>query len=94
MRIGRITKVLGVFLAVIVVNAAIWGAEELTTGERVVAAARQQIGVTKAYDPRYRTLSYPGGDVPLQTGPRGEPNSARSIRNQSNRNGVRVVKKW
>ncbi|MET1076457.1 MAG: DUF1287 domain-containing protein [Pseudomonas sp.] len=28
------------------------------------AAARQQVGVTLFYDPSYRRLAYPGGDVP------------------------------
>lgn len=39
-----------------------------TLGVRIVAAARQQIGVTKEYDPSYIVLDYPGGDVPLRTG--------------------------
>lgn len=30
--------------------------------------ARQQVGVTLSYDPAYRRLSYPGGDVPMTTG--------------------------
>ena len=34
----------------------------------LVAAARQQVGVTLSYDPAYRRLPYPGGDVPLATG--------------------------
>lgn len=34
----------------------------------LVTAARAQVGVTVAYDPAYRKLSYPGGDVPLSTG--------------------------
>lgn len=36
--------------------------------ERLVLAAREQVGVTLGYDPAYRRLAYPGGDVPLQTG--------------------------
>lgn len=32
-------------------------------GEKIVAAARKQIGVTVSYDPAYTTLKYPGGDV-------------------------------
>ena len=36
--------------------------------EALVNAARQQVGVTTGYDPAYRRLSYPGGDVPLNTG--------------------------
>lgn len=35
---------------------------------KLVTAARSQIGVTKSYDPAYRTLTYPGGDVPMETG--------------------------
>jgi uncharacterized protein len=31
-------------------------------------AARQQVGVTTSYDPAYRKLAYPGGDVPPSTG--------------------------
>ena len=35
---------------------------------RLVAAARSQIGVTLSYDGAYRSIAYPGGDVPLHTG--------------------------
>ena len=34
----------------------------------VVAAARRQIGVTVGYDPTYRKIGYPGGDVPMESG--------------------------
>jgi uncharacterized protein len=34
----------------------------------LVAAARQQVGVTTRYDGRYAALAYPGGDVPLDRG--------------------------
>ena len=34
-----------------------------TTAERLVAAARKQVGVTLAYDPAYTVLSFPNGDV-------------------------------
>jgi len=34
----------------------------------VVAAARRQIGVTVGYDPTYRKIGYPGGDVPMDSG--------------------------
>ncbi len=36
--------------------------------ETIAGAARAQIGVTTAYDPAYRRLAYPGGDVPAATG--------------------------
>lgn len=35
---------------------------------KLVAMARQQVGVTISYDPTYRVLSYPAGDVPKETG--------------------------
>jgi uncharacterized protein YijF (DUF1287 family) len=38
------------------------------TGEKVVEAARKQIGVTVEYDPAYVGLAYPGGDVPREKG--------------------------
>jgi uncharacterized protein YijF (DUF1287 family) len=34
----------------------------------IVAAARQQIGVTVVYDPAYRSMRYPDGDVPADRG--------------------------
>ncbi len=37
-------------------------------GEKLVEAARKQVGVTLSYDPAYTTLSYPGGDVPREKG--------------------------
>lgn len=36
--------------------------------QRLVQDARSQVGVTLGYDPLYRQLDYPGGDVPLSTG--------------------------
>ncbi len=43
-------------------------AAQRTDGGALVRAARLQIGVTKEYDHAYRTLAYPGGDVPQKTG--------------------------
>jgi uncharacterized protein YijF (DUF1287 family) len=37
-------------------------------GDRLVAAAKAQVGVTLSYDPDYRRLAYPGGDPPRSTG--------------------------
>ena len=48
-----------------------WRIDELisTPGEtNVVEAARRQIGVTVGYDPTYRKIGYPGGDVPMESG--------------------------
>jgi uncharacterized protein YijF (DUF1287 family) len=34
----------------------------------IAIAAQAQIGVTRSYDPAYRRLQYPGGDVPIERG--------------------------
>ena len=39
-----------------------------TSGERLAQAARAQLGVTRIYDPSYRLLSYPGGDIDRSRG--------------------------
>ena len=39
-----------------------------TPGGALVAAARRQIGVTTGYDPAYRVIGYPWGDVPRSAG--------------------------
>ncbi|MDP6506241.1 MAG: DUF1287 domain-containing protein [Planctomycetota bacterium] len=36
--------------------------------QKIVAAARSQVGKTTIYDPSYVSLKYPGGDVPLNRG--------------------------
>ena len=38
------------------------------TGMSIVRAARQQIGVTTTYDPAYRSIGYPNGDIPADRG--------------------------
>lgn len=38
------------------------------TPDELVKAARAQIGVTTLYDPAYRKLAFPGGDVPSERG--------------------------
>lgn len=48
-----------------------WRIDELISapGETdIVEAARRQIGVTVGYDPAYRKIGYPGGDVPRESG--------------------------
>ena len=35
---------------------------------RLVAAAERQVGVTLSYDPGYRRIAFPGGDVPRASG--------------------------
>lgn len=36
--------------------------------QKLIAAGRNQVGVTTGYDGSYRKISYPGGDVPAKTG--------------------------
>lgn len=38
------------------------------TGQKLVEAARKQVGVTVSYDPAYVSLKYPGGDVSQERG--------------------------
>ena len=40
----------------------------LFANPRVIAGAKQQVGVTRGYDPAYRRIAYPNGDVPRETG--------------------------
>lgn len=42
--------------------------DTLDTIKKVVLAAKQQIGVTKKYDPDYTQIPFPNGDVPMDRG--------------------------
>ena len=42
--------------------------DAVTNGIDIVSAARGQIGVTVIYDPAYRNIPYPNGDVPVDRG--------------------------
>ncbi|MEQ9316364.1 MAG: DUF1287 domain-containing protein [Henriciella sp.] len=44
------------------------GWQALSQSTRLIASARQQIGVTIDYDPAYVRLDYPKGDVPRESG--------------------------
>ena len=35
---------------------------------QIASAAMAQVGVTRIYDPAYRQLAYPGGDLPVERG--------------------------
>lgn len=61
-------KSLVALLAILVLITGTHAEGEAALGIRIVVAARQQVGVTKEYDPAYTALKYPGGDVPLHTG--------------------------
>ena len=43
-------------------------AQDEAAAEQVVAAAHEQLDQTLYYDPSYRRLAYPGGDVPVDRG--------------------------
>lgn len=43
-------------------------ATPVNPASELLAAAKAQIGVTLRYDPRYRRIAYPGGDVPEISG--------------------------
>ena len=38
------------------------------SGNRLLDAARRQLGITKTYDSGYTRIAYPGGDIPRRTG--------------------------
>jgi uncharacterized protein YijF (DUF1287 family) len=52
------------FAVSILLSTQVWALQP----DALVTAARQQVGVTLGYDPAYRRLSYPNGDVPPNTG--------------------------
>ncbi|PYQ31898.1 MAG: DUF1287 domain-containing protein [Acidobacteria bacterium] len=39
-----------------------------TPMQLMIAGAKSQVGITRGYDPTYRSIGYPNGDVPLETG--------------------------
>lgn len=39
-----------------------------TPMQLMISGAKSQVGKTRGYDPSYRSLAYPNGDVPLETG--------------------------
>ena len=43
-------------------------AETIGNGGKLAQDAKKQIGVTTSYDPSYRQLDFPRGDVPIETG--------------------------
>lgn len=55
-------------LGMILATPALAAAALARDGRSLAEAAREQIGVTKAYDASYRAISYPGGDVLRTTG--------------------------
>lgn len=56
------------FLAALLLPWVCAQAEVDPAAQRLIEAARGQVGVTLGYDGSYRRLDYPGGDVPIETG--------------------------
>ena len=59
-------KSMKIVFAFLIASAAVSFAE--IKPDQLVESAKNQIGVTVSYDPAYRKLDYPGGDVPQNTG--------------------------
>ena len=58
-------------LLAIVLSAALLvpaAAANISSGDKLAIDAKKQIGVTIGYDPTYRQLDFPRGDVPQETG--------------------------
>ncbi len=63
--------ILAAFVALAPIAAPVFaepGAAEVQTLAALVSAARQQVGITRVYDPAYVNLDFPGGDVPADRG--------------------------
>jgi len=52
----------------IAVPTAAFGLDEAAFTRQLIQAAHQQVGVTLNYDPAYRAIPFPGGDVPIDRG--------------------------
>jgi uncharacterized protein YijF (DUF1287 family) len=57
-----------VAVAVVTFGAAALAQGAPPAGPGIARAAQTQVGVTLTYDPSYRRLAFPGGDVPLDRG--------------------------
>src|SRR5687767_4004358 len=57
-----------IFTAILLALTPLLTAAEQADVAALVRAARGQIGQTVRYDPAYRTLDYPNGDVPIECG--------------------------
>lgn len=42
--------------------------DPISSGDKLAYDAKKQIGVTTSYDPTYRKMDFPHGDVPIETG--------------------------
>ncbi len=64
----NVFRVLSAYLFASLLGSASPAHADAAFGERLVDAAREQIGVTVGYDGRYERIAYPGGDVAPERG--------------------------
>lgn len=62
-----VKSLLAVMLSIALLTPAI-AANTVSSGDKLAVDAKKQIGVTTSYDPTYRKLEFPRGDVPQETG--------------------------
>ncbi len=60
-------SLLAVVLSVMLIQPTV-AASPISSGNKLALDAKKQIGVTVSYDPAYRKLEFPRGDVPIDTG--------------------------
>ncbi len=58
---------LPITLALLMIQPAV-AATDISSGNKLARDAKKQIGITVSYDPTYRKLDFPRGDVPLDAG--------------------------
>lgn len=59
----------GIVLPVLFLQAfQVFAGEWRVDPSKLISSARSQVGVTVGYDPGYRLIAYPNGDVPKETG--------------------------
>jgi uncharacterized protein YijF (DUF1287 family) len=61
-------RVLAIIISWLLFFPALLDGAEVTKTSSIVGNAREQIGKTLHYDPGYRALAYPNGDVPIEDG--------------------------
>ncbi len=69
--ISRRSALTGILSLTILPRSALADARRISAepwADRLIAAAKAQIGVTLSYDPAYRRIKFPGGDLPRASG--------------------------
>lgn len=61
-------KILSVAVLSLILITSVMAVSPISSADKLVKDAKKQIGVTTSYDPAYRKLDFPRGDVPQNTG--------------------------